>query len=323
MSSSPRTSSFFDTSTTSISPSPAPRWTPSKQVAAPSIPSIPSPLSLSRATSQKHVPPPIAVPPVHDQLSPLHHSPTASIQSHWRPPLPRSADEIDLRFIPTPTYLLGSGRYAQVYLASYKIIKPTPQSSLSCTRRLCAVKRMASDRESQTMGLREAFFLNRLTAGHKPRSPCDSSRGSVYIIKLIAVKEDSELRKCPSHGRSTSDALDGRPRPNRLRSSTFGVNDDPLVDVNPSLPAVFRSDKAIPTTARLILLLEHAPLGTMCRLLQSSPDLVGRAMWERWASQCFEALSWVHAKGIIHADVKPGNILVSRQCAYIMLNSFS
>lgn len=163
---------------------------------------------------------------------------------------------------------------------------------------------MTADRESQTLGLREAFFLQRLAD--------PSAIGSVYVIKLIAVKEDAQ-RRAPQHFRTSSDALDESPRSRglvRQRSSTLAT--DASLSSSPSLPALAQAARAAatPSTSRLVLLLEHAPLGTMDRLLRTSPDLVGKAIWEQWARQSVEALAWVHCRGVIHADVKPGNLLV-------------
>ena len=141
------------------------------------------------------------------------------------------------------------------------------------------------------MGLREAFFLNRLRGNN------------VYIVKMIAVKEDVDHRR--THSRSASDA--GRLKPARQRSSTLY---DELAP-SPSLPALAQTARSTPSISRLVLLLEHAPLGTMDRLLRTSPTLVGRQMWERWARQTVDALAWVHAKGVVHADIKPGNLLAS------------
>jgi len=307
-SSSPRTSSFFDSPKSHPpSPPPAPRWTTPKASLAP------SPLSLSRTSSlrRRPLPPPLildrAVPS--DPLSPLHQSP--SLQPEWHPPLPASSDDIALRFSPTPTYLLGEGRYAQVYLASYKCT-PVASSSRGVNTMgiaaagdswtLCAVKRMAPDRESQTMGLREAFFLNRLRSPH----------GSVYIIKMIAVKEDIDYRR--GHNRSSSEAV--RIKPTRQRSTTLYGKDDLVA--SPSLPTLAQPAHSTPSISRLVLLLEHAPLGTMDRLLRTSPTLVGCQMWQRWAKQTVEALAWVHAKGIVHADVKPGNLLASASHSTLM-----
>jgi hypothetical protein len=276
---SPRTSSFFDVST------PLPRPAP-----------VPRPLRIHIEAIHRTDRPA-------EPLSPLHQSPSlypGDLSTSWQPPVPPRSDNIALRFFPKSIYLLGEGRYATVYLASYN----NPNGNWQ----LCAAKQMAPDRESQTMGLREAFFLNRL--GSADRSDSDSARqqrGSVYIVKLIAVKED-ESRRNTVHSRSTSDALI---RPStRHRSSTLVLN-EPALSSYPSLPALNLVGRPAPSSSRLMLLLEHAPLGTMDRLLRTSPALVGRELWSRWAIEATDALAWVHSKGVMHADVKPGNLLVS------------
>lgn len=143
------------------------------------------------------------------------------------------------------------------------------------------------------MGLREAFFLNRLTAG-------PGAKGQVYIVKLIAVKEDESIPPVQGHARTVSELVDA---PRRQRASTIYAGGRQDTGSHPSLPAL--AESASPAASRLVLVLEHAPLGTLDRLLRSSPHLVGEDLWGRWAREASEALAWVHAKGVIHADVKP------------------
>lgn len=242
--------------------------------------------------------------------------------------------------------------------------------------KLCAVKRLAPDRESQTMGLREAFFLNRLMAtsslsgdsrpvdfpksgrtravsplrdsfGQTPRQTMKhasrrrSRNGSVYITKLIAVKEDVEGLPHSAHVRSTSDAIKSQKTKasngtlTRQRSSTMlpphspttapvnrvaakvsvGCSQPDITKISsfpsfPSLAQAIRQEYSAPSLSRLVLVLEHAPLGTLDRLLRTSPQLVGKKLWGRWAREGVEALEWVHGKGVVHADIKPGNLLV-------------
>lgn len=233
----------------------------------------PSPSTLSRSSSRHRRPPPIHVSEKRDgPLSPLHQSPSLAPIDAWKPPLP-PFENVEVRLIPSETYLLGEGRYGRVYLASYRKSKGKGRAIdqvndagdgfVGGSWRLCAAKRMAPDRESQTMGLREAFFLNRL-------------KGGVGVIKLCGVKEDVERR----HGRSVSDT---RPR----------------------------EDAQQVTLSRLTLLLEHAPLGTLDRLLRTSPALVTREMFAKWAKQTTDAIAWIHSKGVVHADVKPANLLLT------------
>jgi hypothetical protein len=270
---SPRTTSFFDT-VSAPTPSPATRHQ-----------QAPSPLNLSRASSVRR--PPSRQPESDEPLSPLHQSPTLSpsSSSSWKPPLPPSED-VELRLEASEAYLLGEGRYARVYLASYRGKGKGKEGVPECWT-LCAAKRMNADRESQTMGLREAFFLNRL------QSP---TRG-VYIVKLLAVREQTERRSV--HGRSASDlkTVLNRPRSSTEHLSSF-----------PSLPSLHA---ARDTVSRSTLLLEHAEHGTLDMFLRTSPDLVGGETWVRWARQCSAAVEWTHEKGILHADIKPANLLVS------------
>lgn len=385
-----------------------------------SIPSSPS-ASASYATAEE------------DPLSPLHQSPQlpprTGQQADWIPPLPPAADDIRLRLVPSSTYFLGEGRYARVYLAAYKRRRKSKKGKrggellgragwghygaggaeekrqvnedgdglVGGDWRLCAVKRLAPDRESQTMGLREAFFLNRLMATTAPpfseqddqppksgraraisplrdsftQTPLQTPRptpsrksrttnGSVYITKLIAVKEDGEgsaqSLSHPAHARSASDAIKSQKTKTsngtatRQRSSTMLPAHSPTtaapvdrvaakVSVGcaepdtiahmpsfpsfPSLAQAIRQEYAAPSLSRLVLVLEHAPLGTLDRLLRTSPQLVGKKLWGRWAREGTEALEWVHGKGVVHADIKPGNLLVRdfqqyypRSCSY-------
>lgn len=282
--------------------------------------------SLSRSASlRSRLPPPLCTDlrdvKTEEPLSPLHQSPSLPHPSSmpWQPPLPPSSIDVDLRYEASPTYLLGEGRYGTVFLAAYKRDDKGKGREQECavnanaigdaliggSWRLCAAKRMSPDRESQTMGLREAFFLGRLTAkGVSPETPPPT--GSVHIVKLIAVKEERDVPRPGSHGRSASEI-----RPiTRQRSSTC-VPETSLASF-PSLPALAQSAKgtSTPSLSRWILLLEHAPLGTVDRFLRIAPQLVNRNLWERWAMQGAQALEWVHGKGVIHADVKPGNLLV-------------
>ena len=108
---------------------------------------------------------------------------------------------------------------------------------------------------------------------------------------------------------------------NRYKSIKNENQDQPINSLNshPSLPSLVKAAQDIETTpalSRLILILEHAPLGTMDRFLRTSPGLVGKRLWERWAVQTTEALSWVHGKGIVHADIKAGNLLVRLELYY-------
>ncbi|WVR05759.1 hypothetical protein IAU60_002784 [Kwoniella sp. DSM 27419] len=438
---SPRTSSFFDMpSETMTPPPPAPKVPAVLHTSTGSSSFAPSPLTLSRSSSLRRAPPPLPLigadsistmsagpsrqhsgDSYTDPLSPLHQSPQLPPSSSgglegWQPPLPPSSDDIEMRLLPNSTYLLGEGRYARVFLASYKQstrkskgrarnllgraghqqdrvdlrVNGEGDGMVGSSWKLCAAKRLAPDRESQTMGLREAFFLNRLAGngqnsiygskGLKPRQravsplrgshappsldetisesrnikirpkPQVKSNGSVYVVKLIAVKEDSDVPLTnPAHARSSSDALAGA-TPSDATTATVGLaptdlrrqRSSTLINAQtppnlsttgrgelahlssfPSLPSLAYASRneSAPSLSRLVLLLEHAPLGTLDRMLRTSPQLVGRGLWERWAREGAEALEWVHGKGVVHADIKPGNLLLTTDL-HIRLSDF-
>lgn len=318
-----------------------------------------SPLSLSRASSLRRQGPPdigSGHPNLRDRsplgsrrqrdepLSPLHQSPSlvaiSEAVSAWRPPRPPLSEDLELHLSLDGMHLLGEGRYAKVFLASYRRSPHAvrPSSDEEAEWNTCAVKQLAPDRDSQTLGLREAFFLNRLS-GDVPPAPSTSqpdpdnshsvaslnpvgtsigpaSIGKVYVVRLIAVKENvEETRRVVHHARAVSEAvtegqtLAAQQTLTRQRSSTV-VNRLSL-GVSPSLPSMKHSLESTPALSRLVLLLEYAPGGTLDRFLRLYPDMVGEQMWKRWARQGAEALRWVHSRGILHADVKPGNLLVS------------
>lgn len=295
----------------------------------------PSPLVLSRSGSHQGYGPiqlDIDSAELEAPLSPLNQSPSLSPADKfptWRPPRPPSASDIEFRLRLEDRYLLGEGRYAQVYLASFRKGKAVYRTRPSAANHgesegrwhLCAAKRLAPDRDSQTMGLREAFFLNRLCGPANPSvgrassplrqtSTRQFSKGSRHIIKLIAVKEESGAMDhvAKGHSRSASDATGEQTNhAARHRRSTLVLQDDEAARLSRT-----SADGGLrpPAFSRLVLLLEHAPLGTLDRLLRTSPSIVGQALWERWAAQAASAVAWVHSKGVLHADVKPGNFLV-------------
>ena len=101
----------------------------------------------------------------------------------------RATKHVDFRLCPSNEFLLGEGRHCSVYLGSYR---PRPDSLPANSTdvvstgpwRLCAVKRLHADRQSQLLGLEEAFALRRL--GVHPN-----------IIKLIDIRDEVEFTASP------------------------------------------------------------------------------------------------------------------------------
>lgn len=94
--------------------------------------------------------------------------------------------EVDFRLCPVKDHMLGEGRHCNVYLGSYrtKCTAKTKSTEKGYTAthdwKLCAIKRLHADRQSQLLGLEEAFAMRRL--GSHPN-----------IVGLISIRDEVEL----------------------------------------------------------------------------------------------------------------------------------
>jgi hypothetical protein len=297
-----RTSDFFWTSTQS-----------------PSLP--PSPAS-PRVSPPGH----LDLPPT----SPIIIGPSIS-------PAFRQSQTDQLRLFPVPTYLIGSGRHADVFLAAYR--RPY---DVSPHWALCTTKRVHGDRDSQTAGLSEAFVLTRLAA--------NSSESHPNIVRLIGIRDERDIerpsdqgnrdlrprnpRSRGSHARWFSE-VSGKPSPSSKLACT-DESDVPTVDHSPtaipdsscqvrravSLREQLSGNGAIDAASllgssdppRIILLLEYCPLGTLGDFMSRHPDQIDSALFYRFATGLADGIAFCHSRGILHADVKPQNVLVGYLC---------
>lgn len=159
----------------------------------------------------------------HQGTGPL--APTAGISDN---PVLDSRQSPRLRLVPISEYLLGEGRHASVYLASF-----VARNSLSPDQwTLCAAKRVLPDRKSQLAGLGEAFILSKLAKPTHPLRPESlAARGSPFILRLYGVRDerdgvettgevDSSTRRRKAWSDATSAASLGLGRPFGSTSQT-------------------------------------------------------------------------------------------------------
>ncbi|BGP33016.1 hypothetical protein JCM10296v2_004805 [Rhodotorula toruloides] len=66
-----------------------------------------------------------------------------------------------------------------------------------------------------------------------------------------------------------------------------------------------------PATPRIDLLLEYCPFGHVLQFAKSHPERIGKRRWFEWALQISSAVEWAHEKGVLHADLKPQNVMVA------------
>ncbi|GAA5965296.1 hypothetical protein JCM3765_007154 [Sporobolomyces pararoseus] len=203
---------------------------PSSDFNWPVTPPSPKPFLLSRKASfhtRPSPPPPLPIvtfppSPTSPSQSTFSPRPALSPASSTTSVLPPTAGHSDnplldtrqaptLRMSPTSNYLLGEGRHASVYLASFYPRSPSPASPTRSDRprQLCAAKRLFPDRESQLSGLGEAFILSKLnpplppsnqptpTSHNSTSSESLTERGGRHILRLFGVKDERDGLELP------------------------------------------------------------------------------------------------------------------------------
>lgn len=349
---------------------------PPPSLARPGPASPPTPTSPPRPPSR---PSPVAFPESVALPATAGHSANPLLDTRRAP---------SLRLSPSPTYLLGEGRHANVYLASCEpneAVGSVRAERVPRRRRLCAAKRLFPDRDSQVSGLGEAFILAKLAG-----SADQAEVGSSDIIRLYGVRDErdgfdppaplpssmstssrSSLRLSYGSGQTvpsplgrTSSDLDGtRHAVMREVTSSAGTaaaarrfgrksarnSDTVLVDadaghgksklsllshaLDPPLSSSRRRTVSTPQpaasppaeppsvgglappfslTPRIDLLLEFCPFGHVLQFARAHPECLDKARWFDWAKQLTGAVKWAHEKNVLHADIKPQNVLVSR-----------
>ncbi|GJN91419.1 hypothetical protein Rhopal_004440-T1 [Rhodotorula paludigena] len=292
---------------------------------------------------------------------------------HSSNPLLDTRQSPSLRLSPSPLYLLGEGRHASVYLASFP-------------------KRLSPDRESQVTGLGEAFILAKLSG------PTGTSRegGSRFILRLHGVKDERDGLEAPlplahfgsasvsrsgSEKRYSTRSDEGMPRsplgrrdsgddaaPERHRPASLQLPSSSSLKLKkgprhsdilnnssstsshklsllshalepplsssrrrvtlggsqtmPGTPTLSSTGGTLdpsplsPTTTpspapRIDLLVEYCPLGHALQFARAHPEHVDKARWFGWAVQLASAVEWAHERGVLHADIKPQNVMVA------------
>ncbi|KAL7750181.1 hypothetical protein RI367_004354 [Sorochytrium milnesiophthora] len=220
------------------------------------------------------------------------------------PPLhpPHNPETFHLTLLPTRRNFLGEGLYATVYRGYYTYLHTHFEAE-------CAVKLLKEDDngEAQMSGLTEACMLKLL-------------RGQSNIVRIIDVV-DTNADTVPT-GRAgfkrggkrlTIDLLTYPPSPGLLQSS---IVCEPSFPVSPTRSSTFQDQPVSPsplslTPPRYALVLEYCSAGSLWRHVQSNSRGIGRRLWMRWARQLAKAVEFVHARRIVHHDIKPHNILLA------------
>lgn len=281
----------------------------------------------------------------------------------------QSNAEVDFRLCPIKDYLLGEGRHCTVYLGAYRT-KGADSSDRDGKVfphwTLCAIKRLHSDRQSQLLGLEEAFALRRLgphpnviklinirdevelTTTSPIRTNGENNWSGVAVPVSLQGQQKVELQanhigqglpsnlSATAHGRSSSEAqadpipsfteknlphlhahrrLASTPAkgPTLVVASPDGDNlcDSPIAPES-TLPESLVSEKENSNSdlPRLLMLLELLPY-SLSTFARKSPDRIDYVQWKQWALELAGVVEWLHAKGCVHADLKPENVLLT------------
>lgn len=213
-----RNSLFYETPTSSPVPAPVPR-----------LPSSTRESGRSRVAPLDAFTDDQMLGSTDDQRSPYGRS-SLEEQERERSRI-RQNNSIDFRLSPSKDFLLGEGRHCNVFLGAYRHRDPECSYGQETDWQLCAIKRLHADRQSQLLGLDEAFTLRRI--GHHdgivrlvdirdevmaPFSPyayeVTAYSGRQVVARqpqMSAVESYASSGQSLHHNRSTSDCLGKTP----------------------------------------------------------------------------------------------------------------
>ncbi|KAG8891028.1 hypothetical protein FRB98_000037 [Tulasnella sp. 332] len=255
--------------------------------------------------------------------------------------------DVELRLLPRPEFLLGAGRYSNVYLSAYRERedhergkdKTEPLSNVTgsadpeeegATQRhweLCAVKQLHGDDESQRLGLREAWFLRQLaSSAASTRSKSNENKphpGQVHVVRLLGIRREDEAARSHSHRKSRTSwphsgnsllhqVLESQSKsPQIVRHNRHSSLEDHLPPLHvPSMNSLSQSPSVAPPERELLLVLPYAP-SVLSQVIHSKPHLLTALRHTQIALQLSQAVSFIHSQSILHTDIKPHNILLT------------
>lgn len=205
--------------------------------------------------------------------------------------------------------ILGEGRCARVHRGIWQpCLGPCSfEKTSSRAGTVCAVKVFLSpDATTRQRAMEEGQVMRLL----EPRATDERPERAERCLRLLAwVEEDDVTHEWPpslssdAMSRSRSGSLGFQRGHNRYRSgssaaSTIGLASPTVATFEPPTPSLY-------------MVMPLMDCGTVDRMVASMPRIIGASLWSSWARQSLEALAWLHAHGVIHADVKPANLLVN------------
>ncbi|KAG8935251.1 hypothetical protein FRC02_008386 [Tulasnella sp. 418] len=227
---------------------------------------------------------------------------------------------IEAKYFPTSTFAIGSGRYSTVFLGAWRSRGTEDESRRAEDKessrndwQICALKRLEDDEESQSLGLREVWFLRHMAAVGA------SHKGSAYVARLIGTK-----RECQVTAQIPETSLKHRTSKGFLNFVDYTLSELPKLrhsrhlsleehshsPHSPSHASFASQQQNHPLDDRLFLILEYAPT-TLFDMIHNLPHRLTKRQHTTIAHQLSLAVSFLHSQGILHTDIKPHNVLIT------------
>ncbi|GAA6040075.1 hypothetical protein JCM8097_004770 [Rhodosporidiobolus ruineniae] len=133
--------------------------------------------------------------------------------------------------------------------------------------------------------------------------------GGAARLSLLSTALEPPLSSSKSVGRRVS--LAGPPPSSRSGASGAQTLPSSPTTSRPSTAPSLPSASVESSSPRVDLLLEFCPFGQVLSFARASPELLGEERWLGWAKELSSAVEWCHARGVLHADLKPQNVLIA------------
>ncbi|RKP02160.1 hypothetical protein CXG81DRAFT_18132 [Caulochytrium protostelioides] len=186
----------------------------------------------------------------------------------------------------------------------------------------CAVKQLRATPEAQALGLSESVVLRRIANAYAAAHP---SRGHPHIVQAIGLWEDAgvddaTVRRALVQGVLHDVGWDehsglGPPgaAPPAPTPSTLEARTEAAVLAAEAKRRIAAHARATDPAPRLLLVLEYCDHGQLAAFMATHPRLPTLGLALLWAEQLAAAAAALDRLGVVHHDIKPHNVLVTRR----------
>lgn len=151
----------------------------------------------------------------------------------------------------------------------------------------------------------------RRTSGDEERATEPATEGAPANAEGTGGPHRREMRPSRGSGRSKLSLLSNALEPPLSSSRRRTVSSPGEQQSAPAGPGQGGLAPAFSPSPRIDLLLEYCPFGHVLSFARAYPERLDKACWFNWARQVTGAVRWAHEMNVLHADIKPQNVMVS------------